>query len=143
MRAYISGALMNLEDNRLKRFYEALGETLRDLGVEPYVPHLQIDPQRDPEISPSEVYRRDRDAIAASQLVVAYVGRPSLGVGVEIEIARQLGIPVIALFEREAKVSRMARGSPAIRAEIVFDDPEEALARLRIVVSEILGSGQT
>ncbi len=72
----------------------------------------------------------DRARVAASDLLLAYVGLPSLGVGSEIEIAHEHGIPIVLLAEQSAQVSRMARGNPAVVAELRFDDCTDCLEQL-------------
>lgn len=68
--------------------------------------------------------------IGESALVIAYIGRPSLGVGSEVEIANSLGVPVVLVHEHERQVSRQVLGNPAVTARIVFKSQEEALKRI-------------
>lgn len=132
-RVYISGVLTGAaEIDRLRNFYEAVARVCTELGLEPYVPHLVSDPLKNPEFTPREVYELDRGEVARASLVIAYVGLPSLGVGMEIEIAHQSGVPVVLLFETHRRVSRIARGNPAVVDEIQFNDFDEALKNLKV-----------
>lgn len=138
-KVYISGPLTAIPDlEGLKRFYESLADVCSGLGMEPYVPHTRSDPILNRDLSPAEVYRMDRDQVEAAGLVIAYVGAPSLGVGMELEIAHQCGIPVLLLVEAGAAISRMARGSPAVVAELRFQDRDEALLQVAGWLQELV-----
>lgn len=131
-RVYLSGALTGLEDPQaLKSFYEALGAVCAQAGIQAYIPHLATDPLKFPHFSARDVYDLDRSQVLASDLLIAYIGVPSLGVGMELEIAHQAGIPVLLLAESGVPLSRMARGCPAVIAEILYSDQEEALQKLK------------
>ncbi len=131
VKAYISGALTGIDHlPGLKKFYEDLAEVCGSHSITAYVPHLQTDPKNSPQISPQDIYAIDRKQVCESNLVIAYVGFPSLGVGQEIEIARENDIPVLLLMECDAVVSRMARGNTAVVAEIRFTDYQDALNQL-------------
>lgn len=129
--AYVSGALTGGDEiTLLKHFYERIAETCKSVGIEAYVPHLVSDPIGNPNMTPEEVYDLDRRQVLDSNLLVAYVGYPSLGVGQEIEIARENNIPVVMLMENDRRISRMARGNPAVVAEIHFADHDDGLHQL-------------
>lgn len=136
-RAYVSGVLTGVESlDVLKKFYEDISRVCAAEGVAAYVPHLVTDPEKNAEITPREVYELDRLKVIESNLVIAYVGVPSLGVGQEIEIARESNIPVLLMMEKEARISRMARGNPAVIAEIRFEDFRDALKQLSLWLRE-------
>jgi 2'-deoxynucleoside 5'-phosphate N-hydrolase len=131
IKAYVSGVLTGgSEIESLKHFYEQVAAVCMAEGIDAYVPHLVSDPTENPGMSPEEVYDIDRRQVLESNLLIAYVGLPSLGVGQEIEIAREKNIPVVLLMEKDRKISRMARGNPVIIAEIHFSDFEDALSQL-------------
>ena len=60
---------------------------------------------------PNEVYRRDTGWIDESQALVAEVSTPSHGVGYEISYALERGKPVLCLYRRVARVSKMLTGN--------------------------------
>ncbi|HEV2251335.1 MAG TPA: sigma factor-like helix-turn-helix DNA-binding protein [Candidatus Limnocylindria bacterium] len=125
---YISGALTAIADGaRARVFYELLAEIVSECGLRPYLPHQATDPVAAPELDPASVYEIDRARVARSGLLIAYAGTPSFGVGIEVEIARERGIPVILVAERERTVSRILLGSPAVVDVVRFTD----LAALR------------
>ena len=96
----------------------------------------------DLNLTPQEVDHLDRTAVLNSALVIAYIGRPALGPGIEIEIARAAKIPVVVIYEADRlsqkKVSRLARGNPAVVKEISFANKNDAERQLR----EFLITGQ-
>lgn len=137
-KAYISGALTRADDlDKQREFYEKLGEVCRNAGYEPYIPHLNTDPIRAPQVADTEVYQRDFDHVVASTLLVAYIGEPSLGVGTELEIAKVHNISIILLSEQSVRVSRMATGNPAVKENIRFGTREEALELLTVALQRL------
>lgn len=111
MRAYISGALMNVPDLPAARaLYERLGAACASVGCEAYVPHQHADPLRDPEMPNLEVAQRDLIGITGADILVADLGEPSLGVGAEIVIALNARKRVLALAADGRRVSRFILG---------------------------------
>jgi len=121
--AYISGALTALEDGpRTKIFYELLAEIALAAHLRPYLPHRVTDPVTAAHLDPRAVYEIDRAHVTAAAVVVAYAGLPSFGVGIEVELAREHGIPVIIVAESERAVSRLLLGNPAVVEVVRFAD---------------------
>jgi nucleoside 2-deoxyribosyltransferase len=109
--AYISGALMNATDiETSRRLYEGFAEACRAAGWDAYVPHQHADPLRDRDMPNAEVAQRDLDQVRAADAVIAYLGEPSLGVGAEVAIALAAGKRVLAVAERDRRVSRFLLG---------------------------------
>lgn len=133
--AYISGALSSLGEGALGRlFYELLGEIVGEAGLTAYLPHRHTDPVAAPDLAPQAVYEVDRRRVSAARVLVVYAGLPSFGVGIEVEIAREHGVPVILVVERDRPVSRMLLGSPAVAEVVRFSD----LAELRTALGEAI-----
>jgi nucleoside 2-deoxyribosyltransferase len=80
---YIAGPLTDLSEKGvdLKKNYEQLGTYLEVNGFNVHVPHLRTNPIKFPLLSPQEVWELDIKAITKSDLLVAFVGIPSIGVG--------------------------------------------------------------
>ena len=111
MLAYVSGALINAADlARARALYETFAAACRDAGWEAYVPHQHADPVRDPEMANTDVAERDLDQVSAADVLIAYLGEPSLGVGAEVAIALRAGKRVLALAEADRRVSRFLLG---------------------------------
>ena len=128
MKIYLSGALTGVPNiEELKRLYEAIAALCESLGHEVYVPHLHSDPDKHAHISARKVYLMDRNQVRESDLVLAYAGRPSFGVGQEIEIASEANIDIVLFSEADKPVSRMQRGSPSVVCHIVYTSQAKVL----------------
>jgi len=117
MLAYISGALINaaaLEQSRA--LYERFADACREAGWDAYVPHQHADPIRDPHLSNVDVAERDLENVTAADVLVAYVGEPSLGVGAEVAIALRAGKRVLIVAEADRRVSRFLLGLAEMHA---------------------------
>lgn len=111
VRVYISGALINAARlDEARKLYERLAEACVSAGFGAYVPHQHADPIRDAHLSNAEVARKDLAEVTAADVLVAYVGEPSLGVGAEVAIALAAGKRVLLLAEADRKVSRFLLG---------------------------------
>lgn len=121
--AYVSGALSALGDDAAGRIlYELIGEILEGEGLSTYVPHRYTDPIAAPGLTAQTVYDVDRQHVSGAALLVAYAGVPSFGVGIEVEIAREHGVPVVLVVHRGRAVSRMLLGNPAVVEVVRFAD---------------------
>ena len=142
--AYISGALTALDDApRTKLFYELLAEIAAAAGLRAYLPHRVSDPVVAADLDPRAVYEIDRAHVTGAAVVIAYAGIPSFGVGIEVELAREHGVPVIIVAERDRPISRLLLGNPAVVEVVKFADLEglrrslgAALAAVREVTRE-------
>ena len=130
MRIFFAGPLTNLTNpNQTKAFYRQLEEVAKRNGCDYFWAFRHgTDPVINPDVTPREVYERDIAELEKSDLMVAYVGEPSTGTGLEIEHAYHKGIPVYLLYEKGKKISRMLRGCPAVKMEIIFLDYANGIA---------------
>lgn len=129
---YISGALTGVENPAIiKAFYEAIGSLCEEIGFGSYVPHLNTDPINNPDVTPRQVFEVDKHQVSTSDLVIAYLGYPSFGAGMELAYAETNSIPIILLYERGKYVSRFPRGIPTVVSEIQFSNYEDALIQLK------------
>lgn len=143
-KAYISGALTGIENSAaIKDFYEAIGSLCEEMGFRAYVPHLKTDPINNPDVSPHQVFDLDKHQVSTSDLVIAYLGFPAFGVGMELAYAETNSIPIILLYEKGKYVSRFPRGIPTVVSEIQFNDYEDALAQLKSVLVQWRGQHPT
>jgi len=93
-----------------RRRYEQFADSCRAAGWEPYVPHQHADPVRDAGLDNRTVAERDLAQVHGADVLVTYVGEPSLGVGAEVAIALAAGKRVLLLAESNRKVSRFLLG---------------------------------
>lgn len=135
--AYMSGGLTRAPE-ATRALYDALKAACAEVGVTLYCPHEHSDPSAGTEsMNPSEVYELNKNRVQETEVVVCYVGEPSLGVGIEIEIACEEGKPIILLSEAGSKISRMARGVPSVVYHIEFESIEDAKRKLQLVLKQL------
>lgn len=132
MRIFFAGPLTDLKDpEATKAFYIKLADVATKNGFAWFWAFLNgTDPIKNPDVTAHDVYVRDITELEHSDLMVAYVGEPTTGTGLEIEHAYIKGIPVYLLYEKSKRISRMLRGCPAIKKELVYEDESDALAQL-------------
>jgi len=134
---YVSGALTAVQDGApIRLFYEVLSEIVSDAGLRPYLPHR---PDHhliaDAHLDARTAFDIKRAHGAAAAVLIAYAGLPSLGVGTEVEVVREHGVPVVIVVERDRPVSRILLGNPAVVEVVRFAD----LAGLRRDLGAALG----
>ena len=132
MRIFFAGPLTDLKNPDItKALYIKLAEVAKKNGCDYFWAFLNgTDPIKNPTVSAHDVYQRDSMELEKSDIMVAYVGEPSTGTGLEIEHAYTRGIPVYILYEKGKRISRMLRGCPAIKGELVFVDEDDAFQKL-------------
>jgi len=139
MRIFFAGPLTEVKNpGKLRAFYRRLARVARASGFDYYWAFLSgTDPVKNPDVSPTEVYKIDTYQLQHSDVIVAYVGEPSTGTGIEIELAKNHKIPVYILYEKGKRISRMLRGCPAIKKELVFTSQEDALTQFDALLKRI------
>src|SRR5437899_2697718 len=80
------------------------------------------------KISAREIYKRNIQLIASSDVFVAEVSTPSLGVGHEIGIAKHLGKKILCLHKSEIseRVSAMIKGDSSLTVK-GYENLDQAL----------------
>jgi nucleoside 2-deoxyribosyltransferase len=133
MKIFFAGPLTDLKNPEgTKAFYVRLADAVRSLGFGFFWAFLSgTDPIKNPDVPSSEVYQRDIRELDTSDIMIAYMGEPSTGTGIEIEHAYHTNKPVIILYEKGKNISRMLRGCPAIKKEIVYTSEDDALEQLK------------
>ena len=111
MKIYFAGSIRGGRDaaaiyvelvDELARHGEVLTEHVATVGEE--------------DLSDDEIFERDLDWLTSSDVVVAEVTTPSLGVGWEIGVAQERNIPVLCLFRpgKGQRLSAMLTGNPGV-----------------------------
>lgn len=131
MRIFFAGPLTDLKDPAAtKAFYRRLANVATTNGFDYFWAFLNgTDPIKNPDVPPTQVYKVDTYQLIHSNLMVAYMGEPSTGTGIEIEYAKTHNIPVYILYEKGKRISRMLRGCPAVKKELVFTSEKDAVAQ--------------
>jgi len=87
---------------------------------------------------PNEVYGRDTGWIDESQALVAEVSTPSHGVGYEICYALDRAKPVLCLYRRGARVSKMLTGNNMLGLRVSeYGDIDEAVEITREFIHQL------
>ena len=139
MRIFFAGPLTDLKNPRAtKAFYVKLAEAAKQNGFDYFWAFLNgTDPINNPDVPASKVYEVDMMQLVKSDVLVAYVGEPSTGTGLEIEYAYNHHIPVYLLYEKGKRISRMLRGCPAIKSELIFTDEPDALYQFEALLKTL------
>ncbi|MES2409787.1 MAG: nucleoside 2-deoxyribosyltransferase [Patescibacteria group bacterium] len=84
------------------------------------------------KLTDKEIYERDVELIQKSDLVIAEVTNPSLGVGYELAYAEMLKKPVVCLFRKieDKRLSAMVNGNSYFRV-LTYTDLEDAAGKLK------------
>jgi nucleoside 2-deoxyribosyltransferase len=84
------------------------------------------------EIAPRDVYARDITWIRECDVLIAEISMPSHGVGYEIAFSLGLGKPVLALYQKNRKISKMISGNPDPKLWVEsYQTPEHATLQIR------------
>lgn len=135
-KIYIAGAL-TYTDEKQKLIYKKIADICSEFCSDVYVPHLRgTDPVKNPEVSPNDVWQIDHREIATSDLIIAYVGKPALGVGGELEIARITNSDIILWNFNGEKVSRLALGNPAVVERVEAEDEDDLFNKITKTLKE-------
>lgn len=110
MNVYISCALTHVPRDHFKQyadFIHHLADAARAVGCEPVTYALV---NSDPQLAEKPFEERarlcylwDRELVQQADLIIAEASFPSTGMGIELQIAENLGIPVIIAFKRGAE----------------------------------------
>ncbi len=129
MKIYFAGSIVGGRENA--QIYAQIVEYLLAKGHEVPSAHVARPDVLDWEKKnpPSSIYERDIVWIRESDLMIAEVSTPSMGVGYEIATALQWGKPVLCLYRPGSTVSKMVLGNtePNIRVES-YTTPEKLLS---------------
>lgn len=139
MKIFFAGPLTDLKNpNKTKAFYVKLADVAKSHGFDYFWAFQHgTDPNIERVISASEVYERDNKQLLKSDIMVAYIGESSSGVGIEVEIAHTHNIPVYLLYEKGTWTSRMLRGCPAVKKELVFTDEADGLKQFESLLKTL------
>jgi len=131
MKIYFCGSIRGGRELALS--YEKIIGMLRNFGtvLTEHVGSDEVIQDKDRELSDKEIHDRDLGWIMESDLLVAEVTVPSLGVGYEIGRAIEMGKPVLCLYDtRSGKaLSAMIAGSDKVKMKLYkqVEDIEEIL----------------
>jgi len=139
MRIFFAGPLTDLKNPDVtKAFYKQLAVVAQKNGFDYFWAFLNgTDPVKNPNVTAQQVYQVDTQELQKSDIMVAYMGEPSTGTGIEIEYAHTHNIPVYIMYESGKHISRMLLGCPAVKKELVFTSEEDALTQFDTLLKQL------
>jgi len=137
LKFYFCGSIRG--GRQLAADYRRIIEMMKQYG-EVLTEHLGDDREietKDRILSDVEIHDRDMNWVKESDLVIAEVTIPSLGVGYEIGRAVELGIPVLSLFKSGSGyyLSAMISGSEGLTM-CHYEDIEELKDPIKRFIAE-------
>ena len=133
---YIAGRIDDT-DRRLFEFYERITRLIESLEFKVWLPH------RDTREVIKEKYKTFEERALAlyheaenivkkrTNLIIAYVGEPSLGTGEELQMAREANVDVVGVAEEDAIITPTVLGNPSVKLLIRFKDLDDLEEKLR------------
>jgi nucleoside 2-deoxyribosyltransferase len=89
-------------------------------------------------LTPHDVYERDTNWIKNCDALIAEVGVPSHGVGYEIGFALNIGKPVLCIYQKDRKVSKMITGNQDSNLTVkAFETVKDAISQARVFVDSL------
>lgn len=130
LEIYVAGPMTHVKNKEeVFQLYLDIGELGDKHGYTTCVPFRDIEAVVE-NPTPEYIYDKCAEAVKRADLVIAYVGDTSLGVGMELECANRYNSLVILLSEEGYKVSGMVLGSPSIIDHVQFSSRQDALEKL-------------
>lgn len=90
----------------------------------------------DSQESPREFYDRTVKTITDCDLFIGEVSAPSMGVGMEFQMAQEHNIPCIALCKKGVEPSIMITGIPCTKKVIYYDSLDDLSEQLKLSLKE-------
>lgn len=86
--------------------------------------------------SPKEFYDRTYDVITKCDLFIGEISSPSMGVGMEFQMAQEHNIPCIALCKKGVEPSIMITGIPCTEEVLFYENLSDLSAQLEIILKK-------
>lgn len=138
--AYFASALTGLDAEQREALFavaDLVATVCKELDITLYEPRKSTDPVLHPEVSPKEVYHRDREIVLACDLVIHIADYASTGSGEELDFAQAALIPIVLLSRGDSVVSRMVLGIPGLKLVVTYNTLDELGTELRQSLTEI------
>ena len=132
LNAYLACALTGLDTDQRSLIFQisdSLAIICQKHGIELYEPRKSTDPVHHSEVPDYQVFRRDRERVLGSDLLVFLSHYPSTGAGQELDFAYTAMLPIVIISRSSDRISRMVTGIPTLSVQIQYDEPEELRAR--------------
>lgn len=125
LKIYFCGSIRGGRNDA--QIYHHLIEYLKAFGtvLTEHIGRLDLVDER--EVPPCQIHDRDITWLKSSDVIIAEVSTPSLGVGYELGRAVEMGKPILCLYRKNDNriLSGMISGSPGI-VTVIYDEFDEA-----------------
>jgi len=144
--AYFASALTGLVDRDKKEIEdldERVDQICRSYSTYPlvlYRPRKTTSPTENPDVPARAVYDIDQQRVASAHIVILAAIFPSLGAGMELQLALQSGTTVILINKRGQKVSRMVLGWPGAIERVEYSDLDDLEGQVVTLLDHLLPS---
>ncbi len=139
-RVYVAGAYRHNSDvEQDKTTHELVGNVCREFGCE-VVSSFGDNAENEnahQERQTQNVYQWIEDRVKESDVLLADVSLPSLGIGGELILAKMFDKPIVLISKKGSLVSTVALGNPNVVYHIVYDTLEEASQQWRNVLKQL------
>jgi nucleoside 2-deoxyribosyltransferase len=119
MNIYFAGSIRG--GREFQKFYVEIISHLKNYGkvMTEHIGNLDLDASGETDLTDEEIYVRDKNWIMISDVIIAEVSSPSLGVGYELGLAESLEKRVICLYYdgNQNTLSAMVAGNDSFRIE--------------------------
>lgn len=122
MNIYFAGSIRGATFEGKEAAYAAIIQAIRNSGHDLISEHGAVTGKLDKRAD-WFIHRRDCEWIHDSDVLIAEVSAPSLGVGYEVSYAESMGLEVLCLYREGVTVSAMILGSPELTA-VSYGSPE-------------------
>ena len=143
MKIYFSGAISGGRQNLPT--YQHMVARMQAQGHNVLSAHV-ADPavfDREKDVPPRVVHDRDLAWIDECDAMVAEVSTPSLGVGYEYGYAVQIGKPVLCLYRRGLRMSKMITGNPAPNLSVaMYANAAELDEKMDAFLTKLVNDGR-
>lgn len=142
--AYFASALTELTEAQkaeIKQLDEKVNEICQSYSAYPvnlYRPRTTPTSPDNPKMAPSEVYDTDRLHVATADLLILGAIFPSLGAGMEMQLALESCTSVVVIKKATQRLSRMVLGCPAQMQVIEYDDVAELESKLPKAIDAVV-----
>ena len=111
MKIYFSGSISG--GRKYLDIYKKIVHYLKINHHNVLTEHIVLDNLLDLEkkLTPQIVYKRDIELLQESDVIIAEVSNPSLGVGYEISYGMQLEKPILCVYQKGLRISWMVLGN--------------------------------
>ena len=119
MKIYFAGSIRG--GREFQKYYTEIISHLKSYGtvLTEHIGNPDLDDSGESDMSDEEIFQRDKDWVIESDVIIAEVSSPSLGVGYELGLSEAIGRPVLCLYHsaNPKPLSAMVAGNKSFTIE--------------------------